>query len=92
MTPRDILALVKSAGHRLVLRPGGLRLTCEGAPDPKLLKLLHEHRPSLIAFLEAENCFWAAHQASLEAGRVTLLPKRLLDLVHPSLRPMVSTS
>jgi hypothetical protein len=68
-----------------------LRLTCAGDPQPELLKVIHEHRPSLIAFIEAENRLWAAHQASLEAGRITLFPKNLLDLVHPSIRATVSS-
>lgn len=92
MTPRDVLIQVESAGHRLNLRPGGLRLICAGDPQPELLELIREHRASLLSLLEAEKSALAAHQASLDAGRITTPPKHLLNLVHPPLQSIASIS
>ena len=88
--PREALAEVEGLGYRLGLRPGGLRLTGEGEPPPEVLALICEHREGLLAILEAEARAWAAHEASLAAGRVTSFPAHLLGLLHPSLRRLVA--
>ncbi len=86
MTPREALAQVEGLGCRLSLRPGGLCLTGRGEPPPEVLALIREHRRGLVELLEEETRAWAAHEASLVAGRVTTFPPHLLDLIHPSLR------
>ena len=84
MTPREVLGQVEGLGFRLSLRPGGLWLTGAGEPAPELLGLIAEHRPALIALLEADDEACAAHDASLAAVRVTTFPGYLAALVHPA--------
>lgn len=90
MTPREVLAKVEWLGFGLALRPGGLRLTGRANPPFDVLALIHEHRDGLVSLLEAEARGDAAHEASLEAGRVTPFPAHLLALVHPSIRHLVA--
>ena len=81
MTPREVLGRAEGLGFHLSLRPGGLRLTGATEPPPDLLGLIAEHRPALLALLEAD----AAHDASLAADRVTTFPDYLAHLVDPAL-------
>lgn len=90
MTPGEARAEVEGLGFRLALRPGGLRLTGAGEPPPDVLALIHEHRNSLLALLEEDARLWAAHEASLAAGRVVPFPPHLLGYVHPSIRHLVT--
>ncbi len=83
MTPPEVLGQVEGLGFRLSLRPGGLRLSGAGEPPPQLLALIAEHRPALLALLEADAEAWAAHESSLAESRVTTFPDYLAHLVHP---------
>lgn len=89
MTPRQVLAEIEGLGFHLTLRPGGLRLTGGAQPPPEVLATIRENRVALITFLECEAQAQAAHDESLTAGRLTVFPSHLLDLVHPSLRHLV---
>ena len=85
MTPRELLGHAGGMGFHLSLRPGGLRLTGATEPPPDLLGLIAEHRPALLALLEADAEAWVAHDASLAADRVTTFPDYLAHLVDPAL-------
>lgn len=87
MTPGALLAEVEGLGYRLTLRSGGLHLKGKAEPPPELLSLILEQRESLIDLLRAEADSWAAHEASLAAGRVTKFPAHLLGYLPPSIRP-----
>jgi hypothetical protein len=87
MTPCEVLAEVGGLGYRLSLRPGGLHISGKGTMTPPAVKaLILEHRGELIEYMEAEARTWAAHEASLAAGRITTFPARLKCYLHPSLR------
>lgn len=88
MTPPEVLGRVEGLGYRLGLRPGGLRLKGEGEPPPEVLAMIREHRDGLLALMEATEKAWEAHEAGLEAGRVTPFPDRLRGYVHPSIRDL----
>jgi hypothetical protein len=90
MTPRELLAEIGGLGYRLSLHGGCLRLSGKGEPASEVLSLIRENRESLLFLLKVEARAWADHEASLAAGRVTPVPAHLLQLVHPSLRPIVS--
>lgn len=89
MTPQHVLVEVEGLGYRLALRPGGLRLTGESEPPPEVLGLIREHRDALLALLEDDARRWAAHEASLAAGRIVPFQAHLVPLVHPSIRHLV---
>lgn len=92
MTPREALAEVSGLGYRLSLRPGGLRLTGEGEPPPELLGLIQEQREGLLALLEEDARRWAAHEASMAAGRLVPFPAHAVPLVHPSIRHLTEAT
>ena len=85
MTPREVLRHVEGLGYRLALRPGGLRLTGATEPPQDLLGLIAENRDALLVLLESDAAAWAAHEASIAAGRITVFPESLAHLVHPSI-------
>jgi hypothetical protein len=90
VTAREALAEVEALGFHLALRPGGLRLKGKGEPPPELLGMIRDHRDGLLALLEEDARLWAAHEASLAAGRVVPFPAHLLGYVHPSIRHLVA--
>lgn len=89
MTPEAVLAHLRARGFHLGLRAGRLHLsrTHSGSePKPEDWELIHEHRAALIDYLEEFEAAYAAHQASLEAGRITSVPpwvKRILATWEP---------
>ncbi|WP_005035533.1 hypothetical protein [Holophaga foetida] len=84
--PQELLAKIEGLGYCLTLRFGGLRRTGEGEePMPEVLILIGEHREALKSILEAEAKAWAASEASVAAGRMTIFPCNLLHFVHPSI-------
>ena len=90
MNPRELLAEIGSLGYRLSLHDDSLRLTGKGEPPGEVVSLIRENREALLFLLKVEARAWADHEASLAAGRVTPFPAHLLELVHPSLRPLIS--
>lgn len=91
MSPQDVLAEVEGSGFRLTLRPGGLRLTGGAAPPPNVLALIREHRGALVEALEVKARAQAAHQESLNVGRVTSIAPHIVGWIHPSIRHLVAT-
>lgn len=90
MTPREVLVELFRQGYCLSLRPGGLRLACDGEAPPEVLGLIREHRAGLIALLEDDARRCSAMEGSIAAGRITPFPPHLLELVHPSIRHLVA--
>ena len=66
MTVAALLERVEGLGYRLGLRPGGLRLTGDTQPTPKLLALIQEHREGLLALLEAKRDLFEERAGILE--------------------------
>ena len=87
MTPREALEEVEGLGYRLSLRPGGLRLTGESKPPPRMLALIQENRDGLLVLLEEDARLCAAHEASLAEGRIVPIPPHIIQLLHSSIRP-----
>lgn len=83
MTPPEVLTKLNGLGYRLGLRPGGLRLTGEGAPPPEVLALVRDHRAGLLALLAEDARDEAEERAAIleyQAGFSREDAERLAEL------------